>query len=99
VFGGELIRGAVPEETRPDEHHRGGSFSMCRRGFSGNATKGTGTTHGADQPPKKTPIAAPKMTPIRIIAPVTCVPFRSPNRQLERLQKVFAAVYCQALFC
>jgi hypothetical protein len=94
VFGGELIRGVVPEETRPDEHHRGGSFSMCRRGFPGNATKGTGTTHGADQPlvlpcaiprhvlstilaanstPKKMPIAAPQMTPIRIITPVTCV--------------------------
>jgi hypothetical protein len=93
---------------------------MCRRGFPGNATKGTGTTHGADQPlflpcaiprhvlstilaanstPKKMPIAAPQMTPIRIITPVTCVLSRSPNRQLERLQKVFAAVYCQALFC
>jgi hypothetical protein len=53
----------------------------------------------ANSTPKKMPIAAPKMTPIKIITPVTCVPSHSPHRQLEGLQKVFAAVYCQAVFC
>jgi putative tryptophan/tyrosine transport system substrate-binding protein len=32
-------------------HHRGGSFSVYHRGFPGNATKGTRTTHGARSPP------------------------------------------------